>query len=64
MNWDQIETKWAAMTRRVRADWTNDRADIKAPPARRTARIDVIPATIADRQSGTSPDGRLKMSAE
>jgi hypothetical protein len=21
MNWDQIETKWAAMTRRVRPDW-------------------------------------------
>lgn len=21
MNWDQIETKWTAMTRRVRPDW-------------------------------------------
>ena len=21
MNWDQIENKWAAMARRVRADW-------------------------------------------
>lgn len=21
MNWDQIEHKWAAMTRRIRADW-------------------------------------------
>ena len=22
MNWDQIETKWMAMARRVRPDWT------------------------------------------
>ncbi len=21
MNWDQIENQWAAMTRRIRADW-------------------------------------------
>ena len=27
MDWDQIERKWAAMTRRVRADWPIDRLD-------------------------------------
>ena len=25
MNWDQIEHRWTAMTRRVRADWAIER---------------------------------------
>lgn len=32
MDWTQIETKWAAMTRRVRADRTFDTAADKAMP--------------------------------
>ncbi len=64
MDWDQIENKWAAMTRRVRCDWTTDRADMKKPLARRVTRIDVTHATLTDRQAGTVVDARLKMSAE
>jgi hypothetical protein len=64
MDWDQIENKWVAMTRRVRADWAIDRSDAKAPMARRGTRIDGPTATIADRQTATVVDRRLKMSAE
>lgn len=61
MNWDQIENKWAAMTRRVRADWVADRDDFKTPLARRAARIDV---TIPDRKTGSVVDSNPKISAE
>jgi hypothetical protein len=64
MDWNQIENKWAAMTRRVRADWTADRACIKTPSARRAARVDVAPVITPDRQIGTVVDARRKMSAE
>lgn len=64
MDWDQIENKWAAMTRRVRADWTTDRVDIKTPLARRGARLDVVPTPVADRQAGTVVEARPKMSVE
>ncbi len=63
MDWDQIENKWAAMTRRVRADWPGDRAVPKAPLTRRMARPDTPPAVIADRQAGIADD-RLKLSVE
>ena len=62
MDWDQIEPKWAAMTRRVRADWTTHRADIKTPLTRRIARPELAPA--AERQTATVPDARPKMSVE
>lgn len=32
MNWDQIENKWAAMARRVRADWTGAMHDDASKP--------------------------------
>ncbi len=61
MNWDQIENNWAAMTRRVRADWVADRDDAKTPLARSITRIDV---TIPDRQTGIVVDASPKISAE
>ncbi len=64
MDWEQIENKWAAMTRRVRADWATDRADIKSVPARRGARLDVTPAIRADHPAGKVGDQRVKMSIE
>lgn len=33
MNWDQIENKWAAMARRVRADWPGAMQDDASQPA-------------------------------
>jgi hypothetical protein len=32
MSWDQIENKWAAMARRVRADWTGAVQDVASQP--------------------------------
>jgi hypothetical protein len=34
MNWDQIESKWAAMTLRIRADWAVDRIETTRAPVR------------------------------
>jgi hypothetical protein len=52
MEWDQIEIKWAAMTRRIRADSSADRVDAKPLLTRRAANIDVKTEVIADRQVG------------
>ncbi len=64
MNWEQIETEWAAMTRRVRADWMTDRVEVKAPLSRRITRTDVTPASITERKPRTVVDASLKMSGE
>ncbi len=64
MKWDQIENKWAAMTRRVRADWSTDTSQSKATPLRRAARDSVTPGIAADQHAGTVVDTRHKMSIE
>jgi hypothetical protein len=64
MNWDQIETKWAAMTRRIRADWAPDRIDETAAPVRRVKRTEVTLASIADRLAGAGDDPAAKTSAK
>jgi hypothetical protein len=64
MDWEQIENKWAAMTRRVRADWVADRADIISLPARRGTRLDVQPAVLTERPTDMVGDPRVKMSIE
>jgi hypothetical protein len=51
MNWDQIESKWAAMTYRVRADWLTDLSDASAKTVRRVPRADARPAVVADRKT-------------
>ncbi len=48
MNWDQIETKWAAMTRRVQADWCRREDTVEAPAAQRKAATNT-PALRANR---------------
>ena len=60
MNWDQIETKWAAMTRRVRADWTIERPDLVSKASRGPARLDVKPVGPADRKSSSAETARQK----
>jgi hypothetical protein len=64
MDWDQIENKWAAMTRRVRADWCVDSTETKPPMPRRMPRTEVTPASVAGRQTDAAPDTRLKTSVE
>ena len=48
MNWDQIESKWAAMTLRIRADWAADRVEPKRATARPVKTRDTAPAIIAE----------------
>lgn len=64
MNWDQIESKWAAMTRRVRADWMTDRPDAIAQSVRRTARSDARSAVAADRKADSGINEVQKSSNE
>lgn len=48
MTWNQIENKWAAMARRVRADWKGAMQDEVAQPTaeRRNALSDKEPGTV------------------
>jgi hypothetical protein len=64
MNWDQIESKWAAMTRRVRADWPTNRPDAMVKVARRIPRPEVKSAILAERSAGTLITTRQKTSNE
>ncbi len=59
MKWDQIETKWALMTRRIRADLGESRTEVKAGriltlDRRGTARPSVADATLSARQEPES----------
>lgn len=48
MTWNQIENKWAAMARRVRADWKGAMQDDAAQPTdeRRDPLADKKPGTV------------------
>lgn len=54
MEWKQIETKWAAMTRRIRADFVSDRIEPSRGLTRDLPRSDARPATIADSMTGAA----------
>lgn len=65
MDWDQIQTKWLAMTRRVRSDWPADRsADQAGIRIHRVAGAEMPSAGIMDLQATTAVDNRLKLPAE
>ena len=64
MDWDQIESKWAAMTRRVRADLPPCLADGKGASLRRSAKVAVKTTVVADRQIKVDPDKSALMSTE
>ena len=51
MNWDQIESKWAAMTHRVRADWATARPDALSTTPRGESRPDVKTAGLVERNA-------------
>lgn len=57
MNWDQIENKWVAMTRRVRPDWPGAAQDGKAPPARRQGGTSTTTVSVSF-TTGQAPDAR------
>lgn len=69
MEWKQIETKWVAMTRRIRADYIADRIERPGASLRDVPRRDALSAAIADSMSGSAnnPDFKtpdLKTSAK
>lgn len=67
MKWDQIETKWAAMTRRIRADYASCEADRIEPancPSRGVQGRDALSATIADRMNAPANEPEIKTSAK
>ena len=67
MDWDQIENKWAAMTRRVRADWAIHHSELNVPSVPRVTKSDGrpgSPAMVADRQPAHDADAHLTMTAE
>jgi hypothetical protein len=64
MNWDQIEHKWAAMTSRVRADWTIARPEALPKLPRRGGRADETPTVLADRRVGLDEPARSKTPTE
>ncbi len=60
MNWDQIENKWAAMTRRVRADLAVDRIGSLPKLSRVGVGSPEKTAIIADRKAGLDAPKQLK----
>ncbi len=64
MKWDQIETKWALMTRRIRADLCDERSDAVGVGFRTLRRQDPTKTTIADSQKAAVKDSGLKSSAK
>jgi hypothetical protein len=64
MKWDQIETKWALMTRRIRADFADERTDEAAVSVKTLKRGEAFPATIADSQVAALKDPEFKTSAK
>jgi hypothetical protein len=64
MNWDQIENKWALMTRRIRADWRDDRPESAVESASTSLGRDGLVATIADNQNAAVMQTEFKTSAK
>lgn len=63
MKWELIETRWAVMTRRIRADYASDRIE----PTSRTPRrlpLDGRPANLVDAVSASARDPEIKTSAK
>jgi hypothetical protein len=64
MNWDQIESKWALMTRRIRTDWCDEPRDVTRRTDLSSKRRDTLAATIADNRTFADKDAKSKTSAK
>ena len=64
MNWDQIESKWALMTRRIRADFGDGRIETTEVSAHTLKRRDPVAPTIADSQAFAVNESEFKTSAK
>jgi hypothetical protein len=64
MDWDQIESKWAAMTRRVRGDLSINNVDATGNMQRRVAKADAKTGISTDRQTSVGSDQQAAVSAQ
>jgi hypothetical protein len=64
MNWDQIEVKWAAMTRRVRADLPVDKTDTTGTSLRQGTTIKKTTTIVLERQFAAKADHHERMPFE
>ena len=61
MDWDQIESKWATMTRRVRGDTTTTKADATGAMPQSVAMTDAEASIGPDLQANMSSDSETPM---
>lgn len=64
MDWDQIENKWAVMTRRVRADWATGSADGTTLMTEQVITEDLTVTQSAERSVYAAPDAPAKLLIE
>ena len=64
MKWDQIESKWALMTRRIRADCSVDRKDETELSVRTLRRRDPLTPRIAEGRAVVPKEHELKTPAK
>jgi hypothetical protein len=64
MEWKQIETKWAAMTRRIRADYVSDRIQPDSGSARSVHGRRALTATITESLTATAKGPEIKTTAK
>jgi hypothetical protein len=63
MKWDQIESKWALMTRRIRADFCDKRTDVAEGLVHTLNPRDSVSPTVADSQLSALKDRETETSA-
>ena len=61
MDWDQIESKWAAMTRRVRGDLSVEAVHVAGKSSRIVAKADANTNIAADLPGMTDTDQQATM---
>lgn len=64
MKWEQIETKWAAMTRRIRADYAVDRIEPTGRSLRGRPDRETLAANITDSIAASAKETERKSSAK
>ena len=64
MKWDQIETKWTLMTRRIRADLGEGRTEVTTGLVRTLDRRSTVRPSVADTQLSAPQESESKSSAQ
>lgn len=64
MKWDQIESKWALMARRIRADWGDHRIETTETSIQTVKRRDAATPNLADARPFAVKEAESKTSAK